>query len=235
MSQTGKSIRACLLIHGFTGGPYEVLPLAQALEAEGWVCRVPALPGHAGSMSPSLEGVTCDDWLAAVCKEAEELEKAYGAFDLVGFSMGGMLAVHLAARFQVKHLVLLSAAAIYVSPKRFLKEWLDRMRAKDRSVVERIRQTPLRSTWEFMKLVRRVRPDLGQVRAPAMILQGMQDHIVHPFSARYLARRLSVQSRIAYFPLSKHLLCLDRESEQVIGTVKAFLHGDNPAGETEEE
>lgn len=222
MKRTGEKKRACLLLHGFTGGPYEVMPLAQELASSGWHCRVPALPGHVGSASV-LDGVTCDDWIQAACGEAEELEKTYGSFDLVGFSMGGMLAVHLAARYRVQRLVLLSAAAIYVSPRRFLREWAEKRRAKDHSVEDRIRHTPLRATWEFMKLVRRSRPDLSRVRAPSFILQGMQDHIVHPFSARYLARRLPGDTRIMYFQESKHRICLDKESQKVIEAVKGFL------------
>ncbi|KPD00014.1 hypothetical protein LR69_01687 [Geobacillus sp. BCO2] len=43
----------CLCIHGFTGSPEEVAPLADYLrERTDWVIETPTLPGHA---CPSLQ------------------------------------------------------------------------------------------------------------------------------------------------------------------------------------
>jgi carboxylesterase len=217
--QTGK---ACLLLHGFTGGPYEVQPLAQALESAGWYCRVPVLPGHDPSLQ-NLKGATCEDWLQAACTEAEQMVDQYGSFDLVGFSMGGMLAVHLAARYPVKRLALLGAAAIYVSPGRLVRDWIDNRSVKNGAARHKLKQTPVSAALEFMRLVHRVRGDLGRVASPALVVQGLRDPIVHPVSARYISKRLQVETRTVYFPKSKHLLCLDEEAEQVIGTVMDFL------------
>lgn len=214
--------RACLLLHGFTGGPYEVSPLADVLTEAGWICRTPELPGH-GNALPPLELVKSRDWLRAVEEEAGEMERTYGTYDLVGFSMGGMLAVHLAARYKVRRLALLGAAAIYLSPGRFVREWRWRRQNGDPTVKHKIRQTPLRATWEFMKLVRTVRPDLGRVTVPTLILQGLEDPVVHPFSAAYLVRRLAGPARVEWFRQSKHLLCLGPESDQVLASVLRFL------------
>ncbi|MDF2923361.1 MAG: esterase/lipase [Paenibacillaceae bacterium] len=223
----GSQARACLLLHGFTGGPYEVMPLAQALTAAGWDCRVPVLPGH----DPCLNGlgnVRCEDWIQMVCREAEELERKYGGFDLVGFSMGGMLAVFLAARYPVRRLALLGAAAIYVSPGRLIRYWLEyrgsgRHNRQQQLLHNKAKQTPLSATLEFMKVVHLARPDLKRIRIPVLIVQGLRDQIVHPVSARYLSKRMPGETQVVYFPKSKHLLCLDSESEQVIGTVARFL------------
>lgn len=216
--------RACLLIHGFTGGPHELLPLEQALTAEGWDCRLPTLPGH--DVPLSLHKVKSDDWLEAVCREAGELERLYGSFDLIGFSMGGMLAVYIAAHYKVRRLALLNAAAIYVSPGRFVKEWRLRRRLGDRTVESKIVQTPFRATWEFMKLVHRTRPQLRRVQAPTLILQSLQDPIVHPYSATYLSRKIRGETLIQLFPQSKHLLCLGPEAEEAIASVRRFLYSE---------
>jgi alpha-beta hydrolase superfamily lysophospholipase len=37
---------ACLLIHGFTGTPWDVRPLGEALSAAGISVQAPRLPGH---------------------------------------------------------------------------------------------------------------------------------------------------------------------------------------------
>ncbi|MFD2880583.1 hypothetical protein ACFTAO_39075 [Paenibacillus rhizoplanae] len=42
-------MESCLFIHGFTGGEYEISPLAQFLEANGYRSRMFTLHGHGGS------------------------------------------------------------------------------------------------------------------------------------------------------------------------------------------
>ena len=38
----------CLLLHGLAGSPFEMRPLAEALEADGFVVDNAPLPGHGG-------------------------------------------------------------------------------------------------------------------------------------------------------------------------------------------
>ena len=52
---------ACLLVHGFGGSPFEVLPVAEALEASGFPVSAPTLPGHDTSI---------DDWRRTGWKDA---------------------------------------------------------------------------------------------------------------------------------------------------------------------
>lgn len=212
---------ACLLLHGFTGGPYEVLPLAEAMEDAGWACRVPVLPGHDHPHLQTLREACCEDWLQAACSQAEELTAENGCFDLVGFSMGGMLAVHVAARYPVRRLVLLGAAAVYVSPGRLVRDFLEH-RGADDLARHKMRQTPVTAVLEFMRLVHRVRPDLRRVTAPCLVMQGLRDPIVHPVSARYLSKRLP-EPKVVYLPKSRHLLCLDEEADEVVRSVMDFL------------
>ena len=49
------------------------------------------------------------------------LQKEVDRVIVVGFSMGGLIAMYLSLRYPVDKLVLLSAAAKYISPRFFLK------------------------------------------------------------------------------------------------------------------
>lgn len=214
--------KICLLLHGYTGGPFEVAPAARYLTEQGWSCRVPTLPGH-GEGGEGLRTVGWEDWLRSAEKEAEVCSAKGGSFDLVGFSMGGMIALHLASRYPVRRLVLLNAAAIYISPARFLSETVGRWRRKVAGPRHKIRQTPLRSALEFVKLVHSVRPAIGRVKVPTLVVQGLRDPIVHPASAAYIANRLAGARELRYFPRSRHLICLDEESEGVVRAIHDFL------------
>src|SRR5690606_2315716 len=57
----------CLMIHGYTGGPKEIEPLAEFLrEQTDWQIEVPVLSGHGEKLQ--LDEVTYDIWI----KESEE-------------------------------------------------------------------------------------------------------------------------------------------------------------------
>jgi carboxylesterase len=40
--------QSCLVLHGLGGGPYELNPLIEALEADGLRVSAPVMPGHEG-------------------------------------------------------------------------------------------------------------------------------------------------------------------------------------------
>ena len=52
-----------LMLHGYSGTPAELLPMAQALASAGYTTHGPLLAGHGGPPSDLL-GATSDDWLA---------------------------------------------------------------------------------------------------------------------------------------------------------------------------
>lgn len=218
-----KETKACLMLHGFTGGPYEVEPLGDHLRERGWVCSIPRLPGHDEHLL-ELRDVSWNDWIGFAEAQARHLADKHGSFDLVGFSMGGMLAVHLAARFPIRRLVLLNAAAIYISPRRLAIELARRFKenAWDENDLK-LRQTPLRATIQFMQLVKHAKPSLASVAAPTLIAQGLMDPIVHPSSAQYLAGRIGLSAEVRYLPNSRHMICLDTEAEELFQTVERFL------------
>ena len=84
-----------LLLHGFTSHPVLTLgPLPERLKEAGWEVRQPALPGH-GTRPEDLLKVRFQDWLLAAEEAYLELPEPRG---VVGLSMGGLLAAHLAAR-----------------------------------------------------------------------------------------------------------------------------------------
>ncbi len=90
----------CLLIHGYTGGPHEVEPLAAYLrEHTDWDVEVPTLPGHGVNLE--LDNVTHTAWLAAAEDALKNMQEKADKLYLIGFSMGGMIAAYLASRHDI--------------------------------------------------------------------------------------------------------------------------------------
>jgi carboxylesterase len=92
----GDGPRGVLLIHGFASTPPELRRLGEVLAANGFRCHAPALPGH-GTTPEDLERTTWEDWAACVAAEFDELASECDDVMVVGQSMGGTLALHLAA------------------------------------------------------------------------------------------------------------------------------------------
>lgn len=97
-----------VLLHGFTGSPYDLKPLALMLNEHGCELRVPLLLGH-GTASTDLFGITSEDWLVQVRRELRTLPSERPLI-LGGLSMGALIAIALSTDIHVDALVLLSPA-----------------------------------------------------------------------------------------------------------------------------
>ena len=84
-----------LVLHGFTGNPQSMRPLAEALAAAGFAVDLPLLPGHGTDMSELLDK-RWSDWCATAEQALTDLEKRCESVVVVGLSMGGTLTCWLA-------------------------------------------------------------------------------------------------------------------------------------------
>lgn len=98
-----------LLIHGFGGDPTEVLPLAGALIHDGYSVYAPLLPGH-GALPDAMTGVRWQQWVEAAAHGFSVLRQHCTTIVVAGFSMGGLLALILAAHLPVARLAVLAPA-----------------------------------------------------------------------------------------------------------------------------
>jgi carboxylesterase len=212
----------CLLFHGFTGGPFEVQPLSDYLQKKGKTCSVPKLPWHGENMA-ELESKHWTEWVDSAEKQAHWMTAEYGSFDLVGFSMGGLLSAYLASRYPVRRLVLINTPVVYVSPGRLLKVIREDWKYRDRDFFNKLRSTPIRAAWQFTRLVRHLKPELSKVSVPTLIVQSEEDHVVHPLSARYIYGKVGGYRKLTWYPRSNHLICLGEEAPQLFKEVNAFL------------
>lgn len=85
-----------LLIHGFLGTPRDMRPLAQELASAGITTRGVLMPGF-GPRIDQLRRVRATEWLDAARAAWEETRRDATRTTLIGFSMGGAIALQLAA------------------------------------------------------------------------------------------------------------------------------------------
>jgi len=86
-----------LLIHGFSGVPGEMRGLGDYLAAHGYAVECPLLAGH-GSTQEHLATTTWRDWMASAQEGLARLRARCTTVTIVGFSMGGAIALRLSSR-----------------------------------------------------------------------------------------------------------------------------------------
>jgi len=134
----GEGRHAVLCLHGLTGTPYEVAPIAHALADESFAVRAPLLAGH--DDLDSLEDSSWHDWYQSAEAELDALLEAEHGRDhdpdqgrevvVLGFSMGALLALRLAALrpADVRAAVVLSVPLEVPAWQRPLIEGMARLR-----------------------------------------------------------------------------------------------------------
>ncbi len=235
---------SCLVLHGLGGGPYELQPLIDALQAQGLRVLAPVLPGHQspGSAMPASSWL---DWLAVAESAFDELAESGEPVVCLGFSTGAMLALYLASRRPVARLVLMAPflAIRYTSlvplpplaSMRVLARLLPTVPRRPPAVrdpemrrwaakQDRFRTFSLRATASALELIEKVKILVPAITIPTLIIQGQRDTVVEPARASWLYRNLgSSDKKIICLPRSDHLVALDHERSQVIAAALAFV------------
>ncbi len=105
----------CLLLHGFTGTPQNVRPLADYLQRRGLTVSVPRIAGH-GTSIDDLDATGHDDWLATAERALAELRERCTGIVVGGISLGGTYALELARRHRDLLGIVVMAAPILAIP-----------------------------------------------------------------------------------------------------------------------
>ena len=222
-----------LCIHGFTGGPYEVQPFVDFLNHKtDWVIKTPTLPGHGPTLS--LNKMTAENWMMEAEQALRLLQKEVDRVVIVGFSMGGLIALYLAQRYKVDRVVLLSAAAKYISGRQLLEDvkeimtdMLHRKLATNtfyHLYEYKLTHTPLKATIEFLRIVKMVEPYYASIKTPVCIVQGRKDGIVPFATAEYLFENIgSTEKELIISESGKHHICYSDDCEDWFNRVISFL------------
>lgn len=240
---TSEQSQAILLLHGLGGGSYELRPIAERLrQLPGISVKGVNYPGHDRAAS-RMPASTWPEWYTHIEAEYEALRQNHPRVSVIGFSTGCPLALKLAHQADIDRLVLLSP---FLEIKRHfplplepfvptVSRWLEHVprfglpiadphMRKQAEAAAFIETFNLRSVHSALELIREVKPLLGRIENPALIIQSHRDAVVDPRGAKYLMQHLgSSQKRIHWLNRSNHIISLDVEREEVFSHILDFL------------
>ena len=224
-----------LVVHGFTGNPQSMRPLAEALAAAGHAVSLPLLPGH-GTRVEDMLPTRWEDWSAAAEQAYDELAARCERVCIAGLSMGGTLTLWLASRHpEVRGIVLVNPLAdgeapgitATVAQLRALGEPLVPGIGSDiakEGVVERAYPlTPVEPLLSLHGALAELRPALARITCPVLLLTSPADHVVEPVSSDLVAATVQGPVERVALERSFHVATLDHDAALVERSAVDFV------------
>ena len=224
-----------LLCHGFTGSPQSLRPWAEYLAGHGLTVSLPLLPGH-GTRWEDMQLTGWQDWYAEVDRELRSLRERCSEVFVAGLSMGGTLALRLAAKHgeAVGGVVVVNPAnrmhgfSPYALPvARHLVRTTKGIAsdiAKEGSAELGYDRVPLHAAHSLRNFFRLVDGELPQVTQPLLVLRSRQDHTVPAVdTARILSRVSSTDVTEIVLEQSYHVATLDHDADRIFEESLGFI------------
>ena len=216
-----------LVVHGFTGCPQSMRPLAEAFAAAGFTVSLPLLPGH-GSRVEDMLPTRWADWSSAAEAAYAELAARCGSVCVAGLSMGGTLTLWLASRHpEIRGIVLVNPLAdgdapgitATVAQLRELGEPLvpgiGSDIALEGSVESAYPLTPVEPLLSLHDALADLRPALTAIACPVLLCTSPQDHVVEPVSSELVASTVSGPVERVLLERSFHVATLDHDADLI--------------------
>lgn len=223
-----------LCLHGFTGHPGSMRPVAEAFAAAGFSVELPRLPGH-GTTVDDMVPTRWADWSAAAEAAYQRLAGRCRAVVIAGQSMGGALTLWLGAEHpEVAGLVCINPvtrplADDVVALVREMAEAGERTLPAvggdiaDPDVTETAYdEAPLEALLSLTDALRDLQARYAAITSPLLLLTSPQDHVVDPGDSDHVAALVAGPVERVTLQRSYHVATLDFDRDLIRERAVAF-------------
>ncbi|MCT9871709.1 alpha/beta hydrolase [Paenarthrobacter aurescens] len=236
-----------VMSHGFTGSPHSVRPWAEHLAAAGYAVRLPLLPGH-GTTWQDMSTRSWREWHRAVDDAYLELAKECDYVFTAGLSMGGTLALRIAATRPVAGTVVVNPGLVLDDPRAVIVAALKYVVKTTPAIANDIlkpdqdegayARTPVAAAHQLKKMYKDTAAILPRISSPVRVYKSTVDNVISNASLEFLRSRVGAPVDISYLGNSYHVATLDNDAPEIFeGTVEfiqktvAALAGHGPTAE----
>ncbi len=228
-----KAVVICL--HGFTGTPYGVHPVGEACFSQGMDAVTPMLPGHGyaqvADQRREFPKITMEGMFEAARKEIYRARQTYEFVGMFGLSMGGAIALTMAAEGLVDAcataapaLRLPMEAEILIPLLGWASFWTP-SRNKQSFYLPTYNAYHSHSLRELRRISRYARKKLPKIQSPTLVVHSQADPTIPAVVANWIQAESSGQVEVAWFNQSGHCMLRDVQGKQVSDTVAKFFKG----------
>jgi carboxylesterase len=229
-----------LLLHGFTSSLDTVNGLVPHLERAGLPYEMPTLHGH-GTAPADLVGATWHRWYEDTERALDHLLERCERAVVVGFSMGGVAALHLAVQRpeRLAGVVAIAPALQLNITGRWLLPFLGRLHHQAKVDARRAfedaalaatstnyRTAPISAVYSLAQFGKVVERELPRLQIPLLVLYTPRDRVVLPEGARLTYERAGTppdQKAIRAFERSGHEMLMDGQRDEVFAAIIDFI------------
>lgn len=217
----------CLLIHGFGGKPEEVEPLAIYLKDHGITTLSAQLEGHTGKKD-DLRGITFKQWIKSGESALYKLSMECRNIFVIGFSMGGLVAVSLPPSKQIKGIVTLNTPIYPWNLKGIFKNLMKDIKNGTYEHFKHYFLSPAKLPFsafiEFLKFLHYAKPKFKSLHCPLLVAQALKDDVIQPKSAEYIHTHAgSLHKILKYYNGSDHFICYSPAAPELFKDIWSFI------------
>jgi len=223
-----------LVVHGFTGSPASMRPLAEDLAQRGFAVELPLMPGH-GTHVKELMSVRWQDLARETVGAFERLRARTRRQVAVGLSVGGLLSLRLAQTRgdDLSGLVMINPFLGTDAPMAKLLPIMRLLVSSFPGVINDIakpgmdevgyERLPLRALYSLTQLQRQAIAGLPDTTVPTLLLTSREDHVVGDFSAKLIPDRIgAVEFEHVWLERSYHVATLDYDYPEILDRTAAL-------------
>ena len=227
---------AMLMLHGFTSTPQSVRHVALAVHAgSGITVDAPLLAGH-GTTPEDLATTGHRDWLASAETAFERLSADHDHIVVGGLSLGGTIALNIAARHagRVAGVAVINASTGLYPPEAvaplFDREGSAMLPGIGSEIADFTQREicydriPAATLRERIVLTGATAALLPRITCPILIMQSRVDGVVAPENAHRIAQTVgSDDIHTIWLAASRHVATLDHDRDRITSHLIMFL------------
>ncbi len=214
--------------HGFTGTTHSMRYLGEYLAREGgFTVSGVRLTGH-GTTPEDMAQSTAEDWIRTVETAVQELRRRCDKVFITGLSMGGTLALYVAAMHPelVAGAIPINGTIFFDNPDLAHLAFKADAPAFLAGIGSDIKQpgvtelaypvVPVRALRQIYALICVTRDLLPRVVCPTLIIQSREDHVVPPANGPFMLERICAQDKqFVWLENSYHVATLDNDKDLI--------------------
>ncbi len=187
---------AALLVHGFTGTPWEMRVFAEELANGGIASLAVRLPGH-GTSPEDLAKKRWEEWYQAVQEGYNILRKDYSSIYGIGMSTGCLLILAAARTKPMSGLVLFSPylrVLHWLAPYAGWLKWFRPYQVKaeaEKTQKHYYRRRPVAGIHQINRLIKSLSSQLPKINSPVLAFNAEGDQTVDIESGRELIDKMA--------------------------------------------
>ena len=234
--------KGIILIHGYMAAPEEIRVIADYLFKRGYNVYGARLRGH-GTSPNDLAKREWIDWYNSVNRAYIIMENYVKDLAVAGFSTGAGLAllqaankghrfrgaVSINAPLKLQNIASHFSSAVvlwnsFIKKINFKKGGMEFISNKPENPGINYFRNPVHGVYELGKLMDRVESKLENIEIPVLVIQGSNDPVVNPESAREIFKKIGTDDKELYSVYAaRHGIVRGPESARVAARIVEFL------------